>query len=255
MKSMNRFFVDKQNIVEDLQQIMIVDQDDVKHIERVLRLKQGDRVEICDGQNTEYIAEIYSMDKKEIKLSMIEKWSSRTEPPIEITLFQGIPKAAKMDVIIQKCTELGIARIVPVITERTIVQLKDQKSEEKKVERWQKIADEAAKQSKRGIIPQIALPVAFSESVKNGPKFDLAVIPYEKETAVGLKGVLRQRVNAKKVAIYIGPEGGFGEREIEEAKQAGIVPVTLGPRILRTETAGFVALSILMYELGDLGGI
>ncbi|MBB6217934.1 16S rRNA (uracil1498-N3)-methyltransferase [Anaerosolibacter carboniphilus] len=252
---MNRFFVDKQNIVEDMQQIVIDDPDDVKHIQRVLRLEQGDAVEICDGQNMEYIAEISSMDKSVIRLNIVEKWAGSTEPPIEITLFQGIPKATKMDVIIQKCTELGISRIVPVITERTIVQLKDQKSEEKKVERWQKIADEAAKQCKRGIIPRIELPMVFSEAIKDIQDFDLTLIPYEREVSLGLKGVLRQQVGATKIGIYIGPEGGFGEKEIEGAKKAGIVPVTLGPRILRTETAGFTALSILMYELGDLGGI
>lgn len=250
---MNRFFVAKQNIVEDVQKIIIDDQDDVKHITKVLRLKQGDEVEICDGENMEYLAVIASMENKDIKLEIIEKWIGRTEAPIEITLFQGIPKSTKMDIIIQKCTELGITRIVPVITERTIVQLKDQKSEEKKIERWQKIADEAAKQCKRGVIPKIEPPLALAEAIKVATDFDLTVIPYEREEGVGLKGILKQ-TNAVKIGIYIGPEGGFGEKEIKRAKDAGVIPVTLGPRILRTETAGFVALSILMYELGDLGG-
>jgi 16S rRNA (uracil1498-N3)-methyltransferase len=251
---MNRFFIDKQNIVEDVQQVVIDDQDDVKHIVKVLRLQQGDEVEICDGENTEYVAAISSLDNKSIRLNIMKKWTGRTEAPIEITLFQGIPKSTKMDMIIQKCTELGIKRIVPMITERTIVQLKDQKSEEKKIERWQKIADEAAKQSKRGVIPKILPPLALSEAIKASKEFDLAVIPYEREEGLGLKGILGQQTNTVKVGIYIGPEGGFGEKEIEEAKNAGVIPVSLGPRILRTETAGFVALSILMYELGDLGG-
>ncbi|KXG75864.1 16S rRNA (uracil(1498)-N(3))-methyltransferase [Thermotalea metallivorans] len=252
---MNRFFVDKQNIVEDRHQIFIDDQDDIKHIEKVLRLKKGDCIEICDGQNMEYIAQIIVLTKKRIELKILEKGTAKTEPPIQVTLFQGIPKAGKMDVIIQKCTELGIRNIVPMMTERTVVQLKDQKAEEKKVERWQKIADEAAKQCKRGVIPQIGLPKAFEEAVGDAREFDLSVIPYEKEGAFGLKHVTETKQSLKKIAIFIGPEGGFEEQEIVRASKAGIIPVTLGPRILRTETAGFVALSILMYALGDLGGI
>jgi 16S rRNA (uracil1498-N3)-methyltransferase len=159
-----------------------------------------------------------------------------------------------MDMIIQKCTELGIVKIVPVITERTIVQIKDKKAETKKIQRWQKVADSAAKQCKRGVIPKVTQPVSFEEMIHNLSTYDLKIIPYEQERKEGLKNILSTNKEYKKVAIIIGPEGGFEQDEVIKAQNAGITSITLGPRILRTETAGFVALSILMYEIGDLGG-
>lgn len=252
---MHRFFVDKRNVLEDEGIILIDNQDDVKHITKVLRLAEKESVEVCDGDHHDYIGEITSATKSEVKLRIMEKYRSKTEANIFITLYQGIPKSTKMDMIVQKCTELGINQIVPIMTQRTIVQLKDKKSEEKKVERWQKIADEAAKQCKRGILPTISAPITFQQILKNMAQYDLVVIPYEKEEAMGFKSIAGRNDDFKKVAIIIGPEGGFEEDEVRAAKDAGAVPITLGPRILRTETAGFVALSILMYELGDLGGI
>ncbi|WZL74626.1 16S rRNA (uracil(1498)-N(3))-methyltransferase [Clostridiaceae bacterium 35-E11] len=251
---MHRFFVDKNNVLEDEGMILINNQDDVKHITKVLRLTEKERVEVCDGDRYDYIGEIISATKTEVRVRIIEKYSSKTEANICITLYQGLPKSAKMDIIVQKCTELGVNQIVPLMTQRTVVQLKDKKSEEKKLERWQKIADEAAKQCKRGILPNISAPITFQQMLKHMSEYDLIVIPYEKEEAIGLKSIIRKNDAFKKVAIIIGPEGGFEEDEVMAAKDAGAVPLTLGPRILRTETAGFVTLSILMYELGDLGG-
>ncbi|TCO80051.1 16S rRNA (uracil(1498)-N(3))-methyltransferase [Marinisporobacter balticus] len=252
---MHRFFVNEKNILGEEQKIIIDDKEDVKHIGKVLRLSQEDRIEICDGQNIDYIGEIISLTKSEIIVNILERRLSKTEPLVNITLFQGIPKSAKMDMIIQKCTELGIKRIVPVVTERTIVQLKDEKAETKKIERWQKVADAAAKQCKRGRIPTIAYPISFEEMLNEIATYDLRMIPYEQEENRGIKGLLKNNGDYKSVAIIIGPEGGFEKDEIIAAQGKGALSVTLGPRILRTETAGFVALSILMYEMGDLGGI
>jgi 16S rRNA (uracil1498-N3)-methyltransferase len=188
-----------------------------------------------------------------IETRIIETVKNITEPPVEIILYQGLPKSDKMDYIIQKGVELGLKGIVPVITERTVVKLADKKGEQKKCERWNRISMEAAKQSNRGIIPLVGLPIDFKKAVNAAKDFDISLIPYEKERGNGLKGVILNRIDAKKVSIFIGPEGGFAEKEIEIAIENGIYPVTLGPRILRTETAGIAVLSILMYELGDVG--
>lgn len=251
---MHRFFVDKKNIFEDKGIIIIDDPEDVKHISRVLRLKEDQPIEICDGHNREYIGKISIVDKKEIKVWILENKESVTEPPIGVDLLQGIPKSTKMELIIQKCTELGINRVIPIITERTVVQLKDKKSEDKKVQRWQKIADEASKQSKRSVIPEVSSPLAFNKGIERFYDYDLVMIPYEDEGKKGIKEVLKENNEANKIAIIIGPEGGFQEEEVEIARGRGAIPVSLGPRILRTETAGITALSIVMYELGDLGG-
>ncbi|MBS3995554.1 MAG: 16S rRNA (uracil(1498)-N(3))-methyltransferase [Alkaliphilus sp.] len=252
---MHRFFVDKQNIQEENDVIIITDSDDVKHIAKVLRLKEKDEIEICDGNNNEYIGEICYLDKSGIKLKILTKYKTLTESNVEVTLFQGIPKASKMDYIIQKCTEMGIHAIVPVITERTIVQIKDKKTEEKKVERWQKVAEEAAKQSKRGVIPRILEPLSFNELLNSISDYDLMLVPYEKELKSSMRQAFKHKKLIKRIGIIVGPEGGFEENEIEAAKDCGAIPVTLGPRILRTETAGLISLSIVMYELGDLGGV
>ncbi|HHY91014.1 MAG TPA: 16S rRNA (uracil(1498)-N(3))-methyltransferase [Clostridiales bacterium] len=252
---MNRFFVNRENIIEEKNYIRIDNQEDRKHIVKVLRLNIGDCVEISDGCGHVYIAEIQSISESVIDLKLLEKRKSETEPNVEIILFQSIPKSDKMEMIIQKTVELGIAHIVPVISQRTVVRL-DGKNEQKKLERWRKIASEAAKQCKRGMIPEIHPPIFFEQMLKQISQYDFVVIPYEKEKELGLKDLLKNREPAwRKIGIVIGPEGGFTEEEISAAKSAGAVSVTLGPRILRTETAGFVVLSIFMYEIGDLGGI
>lgn len=252
---MNRFFVDVENIIEEENYIRMDDQEDRKHILKVLRLNIGDCVEISDGCGHVYIAEIQSISESAIDLKLLEKRKSEAEPDVKITLFQSIPKSDKMEIIIQKTVELGITEIVPVISQRTVVRLHS-KNEQKKLERWRKIASEAAKQCKRGIIPNVHPPISFEQMLERICQYDFVAIPYEKEKELGLKDLLKNCGPAwKKIGIVIGPEGGFTEEEISIAKRAGAVSVTLGPRILRTETAGFVALSIFMYEIGDLGGI
>lgn len=246
---MSKFFVDQSNINTDSIKIT---GDDVNHIKRVLRLRAGDKIVICDGAGIDYFTEIKEVEENSVSTMILSKQHSSTEPPVGITLFQGIPKSDKMDYIIQKSVELGISRIIPVSTERTVVKLDSRKDAVNKTTRWQRIAFEAAKQCNRGIIPKVELPVGFDECLSLMAGVDLAIIPYEKEAENSLRNYLRSG-SIKKAGMLIGPEGGFTEKEVQKAASAGIKPVTLGPRILRTETAGIAVLSILMYELGDVG--
>lgn len=251
---MNRFFVNKENISEDKDIIIIDDPEDLNHVSKVLRLSEGDKIEICNKNNVDYLASISSIDKKHIECRIIKKYTSKTEAPIEIVLFQAIPKSSKMDFIIQKNVEIGVKKIIPIISDRCVVKIKDKSSEKKKIQRWQKIACEAAKQCKRGIIPTIGNIVDIEELNSILGNFDMVIMPYEEESDKGIKKVITRNADIKKVGIIIGPEGGFTKDEVEEVTRWGGSSVSLGPRILRTETAGLVTTSIVMYELGDLGG-
>jgi 16S rRNA (uracil1498-N3)-methyltransferase len=247
---MHKFFVDCSSVVEDT---IVITGDDVNHITKVLRLRQNEKVQISNGQGMEYICSIEELNKKDVQCKIIESFKNTTEAPLSITLFQGLPKAQKMEFIIQKCVEIGIREIQPVITKRVVVKV-DGKDITGKLERWQRIAEEAAKQSNRGIIPRILPPISFQEALEKLTSMDMSVVPYEKENSRGLKKVLREENVVKNIGVLIGPEGGFDEQEIEDCLDSKIIPVTLGPRILRTETAGFVAATIILYELGDMGG-
>lgn len=239
---MPKFFVSKQQIAN---QITILDED-AKHIKTVLRAKPGEEMTVCDGEGTDYFCKINAVAEKEILLDILEKKLCQTEPAVKITLFQGLPKADKMDMIIQKCVELGIDSIVPVVTERTIVKL--DKKEPKKIQRWQKIAESAAKQSGRGKIPCIENVLSFSQAIEESKKLCSAVIPYEKELQRGIKEFVKT-FSGDTLGLFIGPEGGFSLEEIQQAQKEGILPITLGKTILRTETAAIVATAILLHEL------
>lgn len=245
---MHRFFIKRDNIFKGG---ITIEGDDVQHISRVLRLGEGDRLTLCDGEGTDYLVSIESMSKNSVRTSIIAKEPSKAEAAIKAVLYQGIPKAAKMELIIQKCTEMGISRIVPVSTVRTVVKLETEKDERKKVERWSKIAEEAGKQSGRGIIPRVEMPMTFEQALEDAKSLELAVIPYELESANSIKAVLSQKAAAS-IGFFIGPEGGFEAAEIQKAQETGIVPVTLGKRILRTETAGVAVLTCIMYEYGQM---
>ncbi|MHC1720808.1 MAG: 16S rRNA (uracil(1498)-N(3))-methyltransferase [Clostridiaceae bacterium] len=248
---MHKFFVPQENICGSA---VFIEGEDVKHIYKVLRLEEGAQVVINDCSGTEYLAEITAADKKQITLKIINKIEQNNESPIDIYLFQGLPKAQKMDLIAQKATELGVKEITPVITERVVV--KSELGEYKKLDRWNRIALEACKQSKRTRIPKINEPLGFEAMLKQLEVMDLVLAPYENQEGKGLKRVCRgiERSAVRSVAIVIGPEGGFEPSEIETLEKMGAEIITLGPRILRTETAGFVCASLVLYELGDLGG-
>ncbi len=246
---MPKFFVTQDKITENQ---IIIDTEDVAHISRVLRLGIGDHVTVCDSHGTDYEAEIAEMEQKQIVCSITEKRASESEPNIKVTLFQGLPKASKMEYIIQKTTELGISEIVPVKLSRCVVKIDNKKDERKKLDRWQKISEAAAKQSGRGIVPQISEIMTLDEVIKRSKEFDLFFVPYECEEQKMLKEVLLSRSDIKTVGFIIGPEGGFDPAETEKLRENGIDTITLGKRILRTETAGEAVLAMTMYEIGDI---
>lgn len=247
---MHKFFVNKDKIIGST---AFIEEEDVKHIYKVLRLKTGEKVSINNCEGIEYLGEITEINKKQVLVKLIEKLSINNESPIDIYLYQGLPKSSKMDLIVQKGTELGVKEITPIVTARVVV--KSEINEFRKIDRWNRIALEACKQSKRSLIPVINTPIEFKDLIENLKKMDLIIVPYENEDGFGIKDVIPKiNRNIKNIAVIIGPEGGFEESEIDKFKELEAYIVTLGPRILRTETAGFVCVSLLMYELGDIGG-
>lgn len=245
MREMPKFFFHKNDISRG--QVQLFGEDE-KHIKTVLRAREGEELTLCDGEGMDYHCRIASLERG-VLLDILSKEVCETEPNIKITLYQGLPKADKMELIIQKCVELGVDRIVAVSTERAIVKL--DKKEGKKLERWQKIAESAAKQSGRGKIPEVCQKVLkFQEAVEEGAGLDGALIPYEKEREKGIRTFV-QGFQGESIGVFIGPEGGFSEEEIALARGKGITPITLGKRILRTETAGMTTVAILLYELEE----
>src|SRR5665647_369821 len=246
---MPRFFVDKININDE--KINIVG-NDVKHIKNVLRMHEGDSIQLCDGASMDYECIIEEFQNDLIMCHILFKGCSVTEPKVKITLFQGMPKGDKLENIIQKCIELGIAEIVPMLTRRTIVKFENKKDIDKKTTRFNKIALEAGKQCNRGAIPNVRKPMTIKGAIKYAKQFDLKIIAYENEKENRIKNIITEANNGdckdyKNIAIFIGPEGGFAEEEVELAFKEGIIPITLGKRILRTETAGPAILAMLMY--------
>lgn len=247
---MHRFFVEKDQIINDKIKVL---GSDVKHIKDVLRLRIGEEVEIsCDGYT--YISKIKSLEKNEVLLEIIKRYKGSNEPPINIILYQGLAKGNKMDTIFQKGTEVGISKFYPVETNRSIVKINSVKKEKARINRWSTIVDGAAKQSKRDKIPKVENIISFREMISLLKDKENILVPYENEKSNGIKEDL-EKLKGKDVHLIIGPEGGFDQKEIGELKEAGAKIVTLGPRILRTETAGLVASSVILYELGDLGVI
>ncbi len=243
---MSKFFIPRANVFDNK---LIIGGEDVKHITRVLRYGIGDEIICCDGAGNDYSTRIVSCGDK-IECEIIKKKHAETEADINVTLIQGVPKASKMDYIIQKTTELGICDIYPCRMSRCVAKIDN----DKKTDRWQKISREAAKQSGRGIIPEVHTQVDIDGAIEILKKADIAFAAYECEETQALRPILTGRENPSSVAFIIGPEGGFDHDEIEKITQNGIPTVSLGRRILRTETAGEAVLSMIMYEIGDING-
>ena len=224
---------------------------DVNHIGNVLRMKPGEKVLLSAGGDWEYLCEIREITREEVRLDVIEGEQSVKELPAEITLYQGLPKSDKMELIIQKAVELGAYRIVPVATRNAVVKL-DEKKAAQKVSRWNSIAMAAAKQSKRSMVPEVSGVMSFREALLEASDYAGKLFPYE--NAEGIRAT-REAVAAVRpgtdIAVFIGPEGGFDPSEVQAAEAAGFIPVTLGKRILRTETAGLCILSALMLQLEE----
>lgn len=248
---MYQFFVEPEQI-DVAAKSVIIRGTDVNHIKNVLRMRPGEEVAVSNGiDGKEYRCGILALEEDCVRLELRFIKEDGVELPAKIYLFQGLPKADKMELIIQKAVELGVYEIIPMATARAVVKL-DQKKAAAKVKRWQAISESAAKQSKRLLIPEVKEPVKFSEALKLASDLDVRLIPYElAEGMDGTRRIIQSVKPGQSVAVFIGPEGGFEEAEVELAKEADFQAITLGRRILRTETAGMTVLSILMYQLEE----
>ena len=243
---MHHFFVTPDQVKEDY---IYIEGSDVNHIKNVLRMKLGEALEICDGNSKKYLCEIEEISSEFVRAQIKEELGADTELPSRLYLFQGLPKSDKMELIIQKAVELGVYEIIPVATKRAVVKL-DEKKAGKKVERWNSIAEGGAKQSGRSFIPTVTNVMSFKEALQYAKNLDVVLIPYElAEGMAETKQIISSIEPGQSVGIFIGPEGGFEISEVESAMVAGAKAITLGKRILRTETAGLTTLSILMYHL------
>ena len=248
---MYHFFVENSQVTPDYKKVEITGED-YNHISNVLRMKPGEQFSVSirdDESGREIFYEIEEITKSSVigNLCFIEEVGN--ELPSKIYLFQGLPKVDKMELIIQKAVELGAFEIIPMSTKRCVVKL-DEKKAESKVKRWQAIAEAAAKQSKRAVIPSVSMPMTMKQAVEFAKNMDVKIIPYENAKGIAeTKRIIENIKPGQDIAVFIGPEGGFEEEEIQAALTEGIEPITLGKRILRTETAGFTVLSWLVYLL------
>ncbi len=230
--------------------------DDVNHIRNVLRMKVGDLFCVSDGHGHAYTCRITQMGKERVEAVIVDMYAPATELPVKIFLFQGLPKSDKMDWIVQKAVELGAHAVIPVCTKRSVVRL-DGKKAQAKCARWNAIAKAAAEQSGRQVVPEVALPMEFAQALSYAETIEEKLFPYECETGMDATRAIVGGIRpGKSVAVFIGPEGGFSGEEVRRAREAGFSTISLGGRILRTETAGLFVLSVLGYLLdaGDATG-
>lgn len=244
---MYHFFVEPGAIID---KTITITGKDVNHIKNVLRMKPGEEISVSTlDSSAEYRCLVRELSDDAVTCELIFIKEEGNELPSKVYLFQGLPKADKMELIIQKAVELGVFEIIPVEMKRCVVKLDDKKASSK-IARWQGISEAAAKQSKRTIIPAVTMPMSFKEAVKKASEMDNKWVPYEMADGMPhTRELVRNLVPGKSIAIFIGPEGGFEQSEIDLAREAGFEIITLGKRILRTETAGMVALSLIMMEL------
>ena len=224
--------------------------EDSHYIAQVLRMRQGEQLTVVLNGRIEALCEVNELSKSEVKLKILKTGQNSTEPLADITLYQSVSKGERMDLTIQKCVELGVTRIVPVFSSRCVVRPDDPKKMKSKTERWQKISLEAARQSGRGIIPEVCDPVSFEQAVAMSGSADISLFTWEGEKTVTLKQALESKLpeDVKEIAVFVGPEGGYDESEADEATRNGALAVTIGKRILRTETAGAAVLAMLLYH-------
>lgn len=243
---MQHFFVQPDQVQGDF---ISITGGDVNHIKNVLRMKLNEELEINDGQGFKYLGSVVELATDEVRIQILDKQECDTELPCRIHLYQGLPKGDKMELIVEKAVELGVHRIVPVETKRAIVKL-DDKKKKKKIEKWNSVCISAAKQSARGIIPIVDQVQSFKMAMEEVRDYEHVLVPYE--LAKGMDATMSAMSVIKsgdRVAVFIGPEGGFDKAEIELALNQGAQPISLGKRILRTETAGLTTLSMLMYYM------
>jgi len=245
---MYRFFVEQENIIGEE---IVITGTDVNHIKNVLRIDIGEEITISAGTDKEYICSVTDMDNDKVVCRILDIVGNSAELSTQVVLFQGYPKGDKMELIIQKMVELGVTKIVPVMTKRSIVKLDDKKAS-KKVERFNAIALAAAKQSKRGIIPTVESVMSYKQAIEYAKTLDMNIIPYEDAKGIEYSKEIITSIKGKKsLGIFIGPEGGFSVEEVDMAKSIDAKVITLGHRILRTETAGMAIMSIIMFQLEE----
>lgn len=242
---MVRFFVTPEELTRDF---LVLTGENAEHA-KVLRLKNGEQILLCDGQGMEVVCTVSDVSAGQISLVVNKRQASSSEAKVKVGIYMAFPKADKLEHVIQKATELGVWEIVAFPSERCISR-PDEKSLQKKLERWQKIAQSAAKQSGRGIIPQVRVLKSYSEALEQGSRADRPILFYENEHATDLHTALHCAPYAS-VSLLTGPEGGLEMCEVEQARQAGFHICTLGSRILRCETAPLCALSAVMYDSGE----
>lgn len=244
---MYHFFVSEEQINGEN---AYIEGSDVNHIANVLRMKPGEELLISAKGDWDYLCKIVDIETDRVNLKVLESMEQR-ELPVNITLLQGIPKSDKLEMIIQKAVELGVSEIIPVKTKRVVVKI-DEKKVDTKVNRWNAIAESAAKQSKRSIIPKVHEPMSIDNALEIVKDFGVKLIPYENADGIDkTRKILDNMDKTKNIAVFIGPEGGFEESEVERIKNSGFEVITLGKRILRTETAGLALLSNIMIRLED----
>lgn len=245
---MPRFFVEQNQIIEDKIEI---NGQDVRHIRDVLRLDYNALIEVCNGRGTDYDCIIEEINKESIVARILNEKISKSEPKTKVILFQSLIKGDKIEWVIQKSIEIGVNEIIPMQTTFCVSKMDKSKKADAKVKRWNKIAQSAAKQSGRGIIPTVHNPITFTKALELCKEMDLALIAYEKEDQQNLKTQLKG-LEGKTIGVLIGPEGGFSKEEVLKAEEAGIKAITLGARILRSETASISLVSNILYELGEM---
>lgn len=224
---------------------------DAKHISKVLRMKPGDTIDLTDGRGTDFKGVILGIEKDIVRIEIRDGMDSATESPVNITVFQGMLKDGKMDTLVRHLTELGITELVPLKCERAVAVPADQKAA-RRIQRWETISKEALKQCRRSATPHIGLPVSIDEVAKRAPDFDLKIAFWE-NADLSSKELYRYKDKpVQKIAVMIGPEGGFSEKEMERLQQAGFTPYLMGPRILRAETGAMAACTLLQHIFGDL---
>ncbi|MEW6182884.1 MAG: 16S rRNA (uracil(1498)-N(3))-methyltransferase [Bacillota bacterium] len=251
-----RLFIPRKDWRED---VVPVRGEDVRYLTRVLRLGTGDAVTVLDGQGREFSAVIKTVSKEAVLLALVREITPDTETGVKVTLFQAVPKGDKMDLVVQKTTELGAFRIVPVITERVVVR-PDETQAARRRDRWQRIARDASRQCGRSVVPAVESFLSFQAALELHHDASLTgIMPWEGEADLSLRGFLTGVLNVPPaerrggISIFIGPEGGFSLAEVEAARMLGVVTVSLGKRILRTETAGMVTLALVLHAFGELG--
>jgi 16S rRNA (uracil1498-N3)-methyltransferase len=234
-------------------ELMTITGKDAHHISRVLRMKVGQQLQIVSNDQVSALMEIEAITEAVVSVRLVEKLATVNEPSVRIILAQGLPKGDKMDFIVQKAVEMGVSEIIPVSMDNCVVQLDAHKAR-KKTERWQKIVEEAAKQSKREIVPQVSTPLTITQLLALKQSVTLKIVAYEVEDRHGLKELLHEQNSIEEILLLIGPEGGISKEEFGLLKVGGMTSVSLGKRILRTETAGLATVAAILYETGDFGG-